>query len=152
MESNQIILFHQEGGVKNPIPEEKYQAYQTWLLLPFKEHNKIVDEINYIFCSNEYLLQINREYLNHDYYTDIITFDNTEKGEPVQSDIFISVECVAENAQEYNISFQDELHRVMIHGILHLCGYKDKTLQQQKTMRQKEDEYLAKASFYIEHI
>ena len=96
-------------------------------------------ELNFIFCSDEYLLQLNRQYLSHDYYTDIITFDHEEETDDISGDIFISIDRVRENAQERNLSFTQELHRVMIHGILHLLGYKDKTTSDQLRMRSKED-------------
>ncbi|MCS7005653.1 MAG: rRNA maturation RNase YbeY [Cytophagales bacterium] len=143
MEEDDVILFHAED-VEIPLANELISLYRKWLLLPLQDHKKQINQINYVFCSDEYLLAINRTYLQHDYYTDVITFDHTEKGQPIESDIFISVERVRENAQHYNVSFEEELRRVMIHGILHLCGYKDKTASQQRTMRQKEDEYLKK--------
>ncbi|MDX1903199.1 MAG: rRNA maturation RNase YbeY [Thermonemataceae bacterium] len=98
--------------------------------------------MNFIFCDDAYLLQINQEYLNHDTYTDIITFDNAEKKGVLESDIFISVERVKENAQNLQIDFEQELRRVLIHGVLHLLGYKDKNKTQEQEMRAKEDEAL----------
>ncbi|MDB5114656.1 MAG: rRNA maturation RNase YbeY [Mucilaginibacter sp.] len=106
-----------------------------------------LQELTYVFCSDAYLLQINQQYLDHDTYTDIITFDNsTEKGE-ITSDIFISIPRIRENAASYNVPEADELHRVMVHGVLHLLDYKDKTPADKKKMTQKEDYYLAKRSF-----
>jgi probable rRNA maturation factor len=106
-----------------------------------------LQELTYVFCSDAYLLQINQQYLDHDTYTDIITFDNSaEKGE-ITSDIFISIPRIRENAASYNVPEADELHRVMVHGVLHLLGYKDKTPADKKKMTQKEDYYLAKRSF-----
>ncbi len=84
-------------------------------------------ELQYIFCSDAYLLDINREYLQHDFFTDIITFDLSEKGQPINAEIYISVERVRDNAANYNSSFRKEIHRVIFHGVLHLCGYKDKS-------------------------
>jgi probable rRNA maturation factor len=102
-----------------------------------------IASVDFIFCSDEHLLSINRSFLNHDYYTDIITFDLTPKGEnDVVAEIYISTERVKENAILYTTTFKRELHRVIFHGILHLCGYKDKKAAQQKTMRGKEEEYL----------
>ncbi len=101
-----------------------------------------VGEINYIFCDDEYLLAINQQYLNHDYYTDIITFDYTENY-TISGDIYISTQRVSENAENHQVDFVHELYRVMYHGILHLCGYKDKTEAEQKQMRSKEDYYLS---------
>lgn len=102
---------------------------------------KIPGDISYIFCSDDYLLEINKQYLNHDYYTDVITFDYCENG-VISGDIFISVDTIKSNAQEYSVTFEKELQRVMIHGVLHLVGYKDKQDDDQKVMRSKEDEYL----------
>ena len=101
-----------------------------------------VDAINYIFCSDEYLLEINRTYLAHDTFTDIITFELNEGGAPLLSDIYISVERVRENAVSFDHSFQQELRRVIFHGALHLAGFKDKTKRDAEIMRNKEDEYL----------
>ena len=98
-----------------------------------------VGEINYIFCDDSYLNKINQEFLNHDTFTDIISFDYT-LGKEVGGDIFISIERVLENAEEFNEVFENELHRVMIHGILHFMGYKDKTKKEKTLMRTKEDE------------
>ncbi|MES2275305.1 MAG: rRNA maturation RNase YbeY [Bacteroidota bacterium] len=106
-----------------------------------------LSELNYIFCSDAYLLRINQEYLNHDTYTDIITFDNSEIAQTIVGDIFISIERVMENARKFNVPQATELHRVMIHGALHLLGYKDKGSASKKLMTQMEDKYLAKISF-----
>jgi len=104
-------------------------------------------ELNYIFCSDAYLLQINQQYLNHDTYTDIITFDNSETEKVITGDIFISIERIRENAAKYNITEADELHRVIIHGALHLLGYKDKTAVTKQKMTEKEDFYLSRRGF-----
>ena len=106
-------------------------------------HKYSLEEINYIFCSDEYLLKINREHLNHDYYTDIITFDNSEDTHVIESDIFISIDRVKENAKNQKASFDHELNRVMIHGVLHLLGFGDKTEEEKKVMREKEDACLS---------
>lgn len=106
-----------------------------------------LSELNYIFCSDAYLLRINQEYLNHDTYTDIITFDNSETEKSIVGDIFISVERIRENAQKFNVPEAAEMHRVMIHGALHLLGYKDKGAASKKLMTEMEDKYLAKISF-----
>src|SRR5690606_18692821 len=100
---------------------------------------KKLEEICYIFCDDEYLLNLNEEFLQHDTYTDIITFDYSV-GKILQGDIYISTERVKENSDEFNVSFEEELRRVIIHGVLHLCGYKDKTKEQSLLMRQKEEE------------
>jgi len=103
-------------------------------------------EVSYIFCNDEYLLKLNKEFLNHDTLTDIISFDNS-LGKQINGDIYISVERVKENSETYTTKFENELHRVIIHGILHYCGYKDKTEEDAKTMRIKEEEALSLRSF-----
>ncbi|WP_100610493.1 rRNA maturation RNase YbeY [Confluentibacter lentus] len=100
-----------------------------------------LEEINYIFCDDEYLFKLNVEFLNHDTLTDIISFDYSI-GKIIQGDIFISVERVRDNASDFKVSFLDELHRVMVHGVLHYCGYKDKSLEDESMMRAKENHYL----------
>lgn len=113
--------------------------YETWLSAVIESEDKTEGEINYIFCNDEYLLQKNIEFLNHDTLTDIISFDYT-MGNLLSGDIFISVERVKENAADFGVVFDEELRRVMAHGILHYCGYKDKTEEDEKVMREKEDE------------
>lgn len=102
-----------------------------------------VSEANYIFCSDEYLLGINKQFLDHDYYTDIITFDNSEEEGDIESDIFISLDRVKENAENENVSFEEELTRVIAHGMLHLVGFKDKTEVEATEMRIQEETYLS---------
>ncbi|MFT7298920.1 MAG: putative rRNA maturation factor [Sphingobacteriales bacterium] len=120
------------------------QKSTAWITKAVEIFGFDLEEINYIFCSDEHLLNINKEYLNHDYYTDIITFDNSPPDSPIIfSDIFISIDRVADNAKDQNINFEDELDRVMIHGLLHLLGLKDKTEEEEKKMRSTEDEMLA---------
>jgi rRNA maturation RNase YbeY len=104
-------------------------------------------ELTYVFCSDAYLLPMNQQYLDHDTYTDIITFDNSEVEGEIVGDIFISIERTRENAAKFKISETDELHRVIIHGALHLLGYTDKSVVTKKKMTQKEDEYLNKRTF-----
>jgi len=128
-------------SVKFDLPEKR--KIKAWLQSLATLENKGVGEIAFIFCSDDELLQINQQYLKHDYYTDVITFDYSENTD-VSGDIFISVDTVRANAKKYNQSFDEELRRVMAHGVLHLCGYKDKTSAQKKTMREKEDFYLSK--------
>ena len=122
-------------------------AISRWIANVILSENKKEGEINYIFCDDEYLLQINQEHLNHDYYTDIISFDYTV-GNEINGDMFISVDRVKENAADFNVSFEEELKRVIVHGVLHYCGYKDKTESDEELMRQKEDEKLA--MFHVE--
>ena len=116
---------------------------RQWLTALAKREAFTVGELNYIFCSDEYLLQVNREYLDHDYYTDIITFDNSEEDNRLEGDIFISIDRIRDNAQHLNVSEDQELRRVLAHGVLHLCGYGDKTDEEARLMRQKEEESLA---------
>lgn len=123
------------------------EAYTNWIIKSVKSENHTIQSINYIFCSDEYLLQINREYLKHDYYTDIITFNNSKINEKIESDIFISIDRVKENAYSNDSSFEKELSRVMIHGILHLVGYNDKSKEQQKKIRVKENAYISLFDF-----
>ncbi len=116
-------------------------ATKNWLINLIKNEQKKVGEINYIFCDDEYLLKVNRDFLQHDYYTDIITFDYV-KGKTIAGDIFVSLPRISENAETHSKDFNLELHRVLAHGILHLCGYKDKTEEEVQEMRNKEDYYL----------
>lgn len=109
----------------------------------FKREKKKPGTISYVFCSDDYLLDINRSYLNHDYYTDIITFDLSEPGSGIiDAEIYISIDTIRDNAKRFDTSINKELHRVIFHGVLHLCGYKDKTPGDQKLMTEKEDHYL----------
>ena len=119
---------------------------QRWIKKVITSENKEIGEINYIFCSDEYLMERNMKYLNHDTLTDIITF-NYCKGKIITSDIMISIDRVKENSIIFDNSFSEELHRVMVHGILHLIGYDDKTEKEKNLMREKENFYLKK--FYI---
>lgn len=126
---------------------ENEEAISGWISNVIKSEGKKEGEINYIFCDDEYLLQINKEHLNHDYYTDIISFDYTV-GNEINGDMFISVDRVKENAVDFNVAFDEELKRVIIHGILHYCGYKDKLEEEELLMRNMEDEKLA--MFHVE--
>ncbi len=114
----------------------------SWLSTITKEEKQSILLLNYIFCSDEYLLKVNQDYLEHDYYTDIITFDNSETDE-IEGDIFISIDRIKENSQTLKTSFENELMRVMVHGVLHLFGYGDKSTDEEKIMRSKEDAYLS---------
>jgi probable rRNA maturation factor len=116
-------------------------AIASWLSAVILSENKTEGEINYIFCDDEYLHKINLEYLNHDTLTDIISFDYT-MGNEISGDIFVSIERVIDNAKDYNTSFENELKRVLVHGVLHYCGYKDKSEDDEVKMRIKEDEKL----------
>lgn len=119
------------------------QKVSRWIKAVIQTDGFTSGSINVIFCSDEHLRGINIEYLDHDTYTDIITFDNSEKTRNLEGDIFISIDRVRENSYEAHTSFEDELHRVIIHGILHLMGYKDKTLKDKTAMRRKEDACLS---------
>jgi probable rRNA maturation factor len=124
------------------------EAIAAWMSEVIESENKKEGEINYIFCDDEYLHKINLKYLNHDNLTDIISFDYT-MGNEISGDIFISVERVQDNASDFKVSFEAELKRVMVHGVLHYCGYKDKGEDDELVMRSKEDDKLA--LFHVEH-
>lgn len=133
-----ISFFHQD--VDFPWREE--EEIRQWVIDTLHQENQHMEkgEISIIFCSDDYLLDINTRYLGHDYYTDIITFAYTNS--PLTADLYISTDRVKENADARNLMFYEELYRVIIHGILHCSGYDDKTNTEQKRMRAKEDEYL----------
>jgi probable rRNA maturation factor len=118
---------------------ENEEAFSLWISKVILSEKKKVGEISYVFCDDDYLLKLNQEHLNHDTLTDIISFDYT-MGNEISGDIFISVERVRENATDFNATFDEELKRVMVHGVLHYCGYKDKTEEDSVLMRSKEDE------------
>ncbi|MDF2432917.1 MAG: putative rRNA maturation factor [Mucilaginibacter sp.] len=122
-------------------------AVRQWITETIQAEGFKLKELTYIFCSDNYLLQINQQYLNHDTYTDIITFDNSELEKVIVGDIFISIDRIRENSLQFNITEANELHRVIIHGALHLLGYKDKTPADKKKMTFKEDFYLNRRSF-----
>jgi len=111
---------------------------KLWIKSIAEKEKHFVGTINYVFCDDSELLEINLKHLNHNTFTDIITFDYTERLK-INSDIFISIDRVTENAKKFSVAFEDELHRVMIHGIFHLCGYKDKTKSEAELMRKKEN-------------
>lgn len=123
------------------------QKHQDWLTQVIESEDKEEGEINYIFCDDDYLYEINVQYLDHQTLTDIISFDYT-LGNLISGDIFISIERVKDNAQDFGVSFEEELKRVMVHGILHYCGYKDKTEADEKLMRTKEEEKMK--MFHVE--
>ncbi len=120
---------------------------KAWIKDTIKVEWYTLNELNYIFCSDEYLLQINQQYLNHDTYTDIVTFDNSEIEKEITGDIFISIDRINENAEKFATDPVNELHRVIIHGALHLLGYTDKKAGSKKIMTGKEDLYLSKRNF-----
>ena len=124
------------------------EQLSNWISSVIISEDKKEGEINYIFCDEEYLLSLSEQYLNHDTLTDIISFDYSV-GKELHGDIFISTERVLENAAEFKVSFEEELKRVMVHGVLHYCGYKDKSEEDEKLMRSKEDEKIK--MFHVEH-
>lgn len=134
-----IYFFSEKISFKLKHPRKTSQ----WITQVIKREKATLDTINYIFCNDKYLHTINLEYLNHNTYTDIITFDNSEGPGILLADIFISVPRVKENAKSLNVDLDMELHRVMIHGILHLLGYSDRSKDQKATMRNKENAYLS---------
>jgi probable rRNA maturation factor len=127
---------------------ENEEQYSSWISNVISSENKKEGDINYIFCDDEYILEINKQYLDHDYYTDIISFDYSV-GNELHGDIFVSIERVRENAIEFEVTFDEELKRVLAHGVLHYCGYKDKTEEEELLMRSKEDEKIK--MFHVEH-
>lgn len=118
------------------------KSLRAWLSLCAAKEQKQIDTLSIVFCSDEYLLEVNQNYLKHDTFTDIITFDYSELPH-ISGDLFISIDRVRENAKRYKVSAKEELHRVIIHGVLHLCGYKDKNDRDQQIMRKKEDDCLS---------
>jgi probable rRNA maturation factor len=135
------ISFHFLSGSFSFSQRNKLKEF---LVKQLKKEGKQVEAINYIFCNDQYLLEMNQQYLKHNTYTDIITFELSPKGQALLSDIYISIERVKENAVSFKTSFKRELHRVIFHGTLHLAGFKDKTAKEKMLMRSKEEEYLTK--------
>ena len=127
---------------------ENEAQYEDWISRIIESEGFDEGEINYIFCNDDYLHKINVEYLDHDTLTDIISFDYTV-GNIIQGDIFVSIERVKDNAKDFNVSFDEELKRVLSHGVLHYCGYKDKSPEDEVLMRSKEDEKMQ--MFHVEH-
>jgi probable rRNA maturation factor len=138
---NSRIQFFSENI--NFIFKNKIQT-RNWLAKIIEEENKGLLNINYIFCLDEFLLELNKKYLNHSTLTDILTFPDDSVNGKISGDIYISIERIRENSEKYAQSFDKELHRVMVHGVLHLLGYKDKTKKEKETMTLKEDYYLKK--------
>ncbi|MEI6947535.1 rRNA maturation RNase YbeY [Paraflavisolibacter sp. H34] len=138
-QSNETVFFHHLYGYFYFPHRGRVKEFVRELA---SLEGKTIETINYIFCSDAYLLEVNQQYLNHDTFTDIITFELSEKGQPLVSDVYISIDRVKDNAQKFGATFTRELLRVIFHGALHLCGYKDKTEKEEKKMRAKEDYYL----------
>ncbi|WP_396165617.1 rRNA maturation RNase YbeY [Flavobacterium sp.] len=139
-----MISFNYENEFELPNEDQ----IVTWISHVILSENKKEGEINYIFCDDEYLLNLNEQYLDHDTLTDIISFDYSI-GNELHGDIFISTERVLENAADFKVTFEEELQRVLVHGVLHYCGYKDKSEADEQLMRSKEDEKIK--MFHVEH-
>jgi len=134
-----IYFFAEE--IKFSLPQKKNT--KNWINSIVSNENKVLGNLNFIFCSDKYLHDLNIKYLNHDTLTDIITFNSSEIPDEISGDIFISIERVSENYKIFNNSFSSELNRVIVHGVLHLIGYQDKTTKEARIIRQKEDYYLS---------
>ncbi len=139
MEEDQVQFFYEEINYKL----QSESKIGQWLKLCASKENKNISLINYIFCTDAYLIEINKQYLKHDYYTDIITFEYSENEASLTGDVFISVDRAKENSIKLNQNFESEIMRLLVHGLLHLMGYKDKEPQDKKMMTSKEDHYLS---------
>jgi probable rRNA maturation factor len=133
-----IVFFNEDINFKF----QGKKKFKSWLKKVAEKEGFSINNLNYIFCSDEYLHKINLEYLDHDTYTDIITFDNSDDETIIEGDIFISIERVRDNSQTLNTVFEEELKRVIVHGLLHLCGYDDHTPEDKAEMRLLESEYI----------
>lgn len=138
-----MIEFH----FKSDFIQDDKTKYSDWITRILESESFVAGQIDYIFCTDDYLLELNQQYLNHDTLTDIITFDYT-KGKTISGDIFISTDRVKENADAFGVAFENEVHRVMSHGLLHLMGYGDKTVEEKAEMRRKEEEKIK--MFHVE--
>jgi len=137
--SSSKVHFHFLKGANSLSNRTRLKSFIVSL---FKKEGIKLENIDYIFCSDDYLLEINRQHLQHDYYTDIITFELSNPGEPVNAEVYISIDRVKDNARQFNTALKEEIHRVIFHGALHLCGYKDKKSKDQELMRKMENKYL----------
>lgn len=137
----QIIQFYNNDRAPSLKDRKKLKVFLAKL---FKRERQTLHRLTYIFCSDQYLLKINNEFLKHDFFTDIITFDLGRDKQQTIGEVYISIDRVKENAKKLNIPFNSEIHRVIIHGALHLCGYKDKKTSEIAEMRNREDYYLLK--------
>lgn len=142
--AKESILFHSEGI---PFVLKQKGEIRKWIKATIANENQRCGDLSFIFCSDDYLLDMNIQYLNHDTLTDIITFDNSEEEGLIEGDIFISIDRIKDNASSFKTSERDELHRVIIHGILHLLGYKDKGKEHKANMTAKENQYLQARTF-----
>lgn len=140
-ESNSKVKFFTDGVMPSLKNRTKLKLFITSI---FKNENKPLENLNYVFTTDKKILEINKLYLNHNFFTDIITFELSLYGKPIVADVFISIDRVRYNAKVFNVGINKELHRVIFHGALHLCGYSDKTRANQFIMRRREDFYLKK--------
>ncbi len=145
MESEQDKSIHFEAKPPFGFVLADEDAVRNWLIDVAKQHQEELSSLEYVFCDDDQLLEINKQYLNHDYYTDIITFPMDK--DPLEACIYISIDRVKENAKHYKASFVNELHRVMVHGLLHLLGHNDKSNEESKAMRDAEDASLSLRTF-----
>lgn len=136
-----MAITYDKEHSKIKVPKIKKRNVSAWIKKVAELHGKKVGDLSYLFCSDDHILEVNREYLQHDYYTDIITFDYTE-GDVISGDMVISVDTIATNAEKYNTSFESEFFRVVIHGVLHLCGINDKGPGEREIMEENEDKAL----------
>lgn len=142
-----MAIIYEKEHSKIKMPKIKKRNVSAWIKKVAELHGKKVGDLSYLFCSDDHILEVNKEYLQHDYYTDIITFDYTE-GDVISGDIVISVDTIATNAEKFNTSFESEFFRVVIHGVLHLCGINDKGPGEREIMEQHEDEALEVAKSF----
>lgn len=133
------IEFAFNNITKFPFPEDDFRK---WILAIIDNENEKPGELNFIFCDDDFIYEINKKYLDHDTFTDIITFDYSEDFGNVSGDIYVSIDRIKDNANQYKVEFQEELARVIAHGVLHIIGYKDKTVEETEIMRKKENDYL----------
>lgn len=138
------IYFHAEDVA---LPKLEYSLVEKWIFSVIADEGVDCGDLNFIFCSDQYLLDLNKQYLNHDYYTDIITFDYSEES-TISGDIFISTDRVGENAVSFGVDVSKELLRICVHGVLHLIGYKDKSVEDKEIMTSKENDHLTKYPNY----
>ena len=136
--SRSTVYFH----FLKPFSLSDRTRLKAFLVSIFRKEKTPLVELSFVFCSDAYLLKINRQYLNHDYYTDIITFNLSENQKLVRGEVYISIDRVRDNARKEKTTFKEEIHRVMFHGVLHLCGFKDKTPSAKSAMRKAENKYL----------
>ena len=142
-----MAIIYEKEHSKIKMPKIKKRNVSAWIKKVAELHGKKVGDLSYLFCSDDHILEVNKEYLQHDYYTDIITFDYTE-GDVISGDMVISVDTIATNAEKFNTSFESEFFRVVIHGVLHLCGINDKGPGEREIMKQHEDEALEVAKSF----